>query len=84
MPITGIGEWEPVPLLRNRWADLAATGDPDRALRHRVDQICAVTGYDPALVRVCAQLIAVFNLYKLLPHRRDHQHAPPYLIMADW
>ncbi|WP_161606104.1 aminoglycoside phosphotransferase family protein [Microlunatus speluncae] len=84
LPITGIGEWEPIPLLRNRWADAAATGDPDRALRRRVDQVCAVTGYDPELVRSCAQLVAVFNLYGLLPHRRDHLHAPPYLMIADW
>jgi streptomycin 6-kinase len=84
LPITGIGEWEPIPLLRNRWADAAATGDPDRALRRRVDQICAVTGYDPELVRGCAQLVAVFNLYGLLPDRRNHLHAPPYLVIADW
>jgi streptomycin 6-kinase len=84
LPITGIGEWEPIPMLRNRWPDAAATGDPDRALRRRVDQVCAATGDDPELVRACAQLVAVFNLYGLLPHRRDHLHAPPYLVMADW
>ncbi len=84
LPINGIGEWEPIPMLRNRWADAVATGDPDRALRRRVDQVCAATGGDAELVRCCAQLVAVFNLYGLLPHRLDHLHAPPYLMIAGW
>ncbi|HLT62119.1 MAG TPA: aminoglycoside phosphotransferase family protein, partial [Microlunatus sp.] len=84
LPIAGIGAWEPIPMLRNRWADAAATGDPDRALRSRVDRVCSATGDDPELVRNCAQVVAVFNLCRLLPHRRDHLHARPYLVMADW
>lgn len=83
-PTIGIGEWEPIPLLRNRWSDAAATGDPDRSLRRRVDQLCAITGYDPELVRGCAQIAAVSNLHWILPDRRDHLHAPPYLLMAGW
>lgn len=83
-PTIGIGAWEPTPMLRNRWSDAAATGDPDRSLRRRVDRICGITGYDPELVRACAQIVAVSNLHWVLPHRRDHLHAPPYLIMAEW
>lgn len=84
LPVIGIGEWEPIPMLRNRWPAAAASGDPDRSLRRRVDQVCEVTGYDPELVRCCAQIVAVANLHWLLPDRRDHLHAPAYLLMAGW
>lgn len=83
-PTIGVGAWEPAPMLRNRWSAAAATGDPDRSLRRRVDQLCAITGYDPELVRSCAQIVAVSNLHWILPDRLDHLHAPPYLIMAGW
>ncbi|MFC0673573.1 aminoglycoside phosphotransferase family protein [Brachybacterium hainanense] len=82
-PLSGIIEWEPVPLLRNRWADASASGDPDRALRRRVDQICEATGGDRALVRACAQVQAVQAVagWGLSP---AHMHHPPYAIMSRW
>ncbi|GAB3763952.1 aminoglycoside phosphotransferase family protein [Microlunatus parietis] len=83
-PLIGIGEWEAIPLLRNRWPAAAASGDPDRSLRRRVDQLCEITGYDAELVRRCAQIVAVSNLHWILPDRRDHLHASAYLIMAGW
>lgn len=81
--LNGIIEWEPVPLLRNRWDDAASTGDPDRALRRRVDQICEATGADRGLVRSCAQIQAVAALtgWKMAP---DHLHHRPYAVMARW
>ncbi|HIT75566.1 MAG TPA: hypothetical protein IAA98_08275 [Candidatus Avipropionibacterium avicola] len=81
--VNGIIEWEPVPMLRNRWADVAATGDPDRALRRRVDQLCEVTGADRDLVRSCAQVQAVAALtgWQMSP---QHLHHPPYAVMARW
>lgn len=84
LPIAGITAWEAVPMLRNRWADARATGDPDRALRRRVDQVCAATGDDAALVRACAQVCAVAALYDLLPSRPEHLHTPAYQAMARW
>lgn len=81
--LNGIIEWEPVPLLRNRWDDAAATGGPDRALRRRVDQICGTTGADRGLVRSCAQIQAVAALtgWKMAP---GHLHHRPYAVMARW
>ena len=84
LPLSGITAWEAVPMLRNRWADALANGDPDRALRRRVDQVCAATGDDAELVRACAQIASVSTLFALLPARPDHLHAPAYRVMADW
>ncbi|MFF2045226.1 aminoglycoside phosphotransferase family protein [Kitasatospora sp. NPDC058170] len=36
-PLAGDPAFELLPALRNRWSDLAATGDVPRALRHRFD-----------------------------------------------
>ena len=35
-PLVGDGEYDLIPLLRNRWAELAATGDAARACRRRL------------------------------------------------
>lgn len=83
-PRAGVAEWELTPMLRNRWADAAATGDPDRALHRRVDQVAEIVGLDRDLTRACAQLVAVFNLTELGPDRTDHPFLPPYSVLADW
>jgi len=84
LPRTGPVEWEPIALLRNRWADVAATGDPDRALRRRVDQVTEILGTDAARCREVAQAVAVDNLLHLLRHDPDHLFVPPYSVMAAW
>lgn len=81
-PLAGLVEWEVTPLLRNRWADAAATGDPDRALRRRVEQVCEVTGGSRQLVRACAQVQAVAALSWPLP--TNHIHYRAYTVMAGW
>jgi len=83
-PFVGPVEIELVPLLRNRWADAAATGDADRALRHRVDMMSEIIGGDPARARAFAQAAAVVNLLLLLPKEPDHSFVPPYTVIAGW
>jgi len=73
-----------VPLLRNRWNDAAATGDPDRALRRRVDQFAEMVGADSTRCREIAQAVAVDNLLHLLVHDPSHMFVPPYTVMAAW
>ena len=38
-PLVGDGEYDLVPLLRNRWSELADTGDVARACRRRLDAV---------------------------------------------
>ena len=83
-PFVGPVEIELVPLLRNRWADAVATGDPDRALRNRVDVMVEIIGGSPARVRALAQAAAVVTLLELLPEEPDHFFVPPYLLIAGW
>jgi len=83
-PFLGPLEIELVPVLRNRWADAAATGDPDRALRRRVDAMSEIIGGDPATARAYAQAVAVNNLLALLPEEPDHIFVPPYTLIAGW
>lgn len=84
LPVIGPVEAEAVPLLRNRWSDTAATGDPDRALRYRVDQVMDAVSGDAGLARDWAQAVAVDNLTWHLTHEPDHMFVPPYSVMANW
>jgi len=83
-PFVGPVAIELVPLLRNRWADAAVTGDADRALRQRVDMMSEIIGGDPARARAFAQAAAVVNLLALLPEEPDHFFVPPYMVIAGW
>lgn len=83
-PIAGIGEWELTPVLRNRWVDAVRSGDPDAALRRRVDRMSGIIGLDPSLVRACAQALAVDNLLWLLPRSPDHLFVAPYSVLSRW
>lgn len=83
-PAAGLREWEVTPLLRNWWAEAAATGNPDAALRRRVDQVAEIAGMNAEVVRACAQAVAIQNLGWLLLHRRDHMFVPPYSVMSWW
>lgn len=83
-PFVGPVEIELVPVLRNRWADAAVTGDADRALRYRVDTMIEIIGGDPARARAFAQAAAVVNLLVLLAEEPDHMFVPPYTVIADW
>jgi len=83
-PFVGPVEIELVPVLRNRWADAAATGDADRALRHRVDTMSDIIGGDPAKARAFAQAAAVVNLLMLLPEEPNHMFVAPYTVIAGW
>jgi len=82
-PLVGLIEWELLPLLRNRWADAVATGNPDRALRRRVEQVCEMTGGDAELAIAGAQVQAAAALAGWrLPS--DHIHRPPYALISAW
>ncbi len=89
LPSAGYPEWEVTASLRNRWPDAVATGDPERALRRRVDIIGEAAGLDRSLAVAIAQAVAVDNLLWL---SRDaaQQHpivqgfVPPYQIVATW
>ena len=83
-PFVGPVEMELVPLLRNRWPDAAVTGDPDRALRHRVDLMSEITGGDRAGARAFAQAAAVANLVTLLAEDPHHMFVPAYRVIAGW
>jgi streptomycin 6-kinase len=84
LPHVGPASWEPLALLRNRWSDAVATGDPDRALRRRVDQVAEILALDPAHCRAVAQAVAVDNLLHLTSHDPTHMFVPPYSVMAAW
>lgn len=81
LPYVGPPELEPVPLLRNRFADAVATGDPDRALRRRVDVIADRTGMDAELARRISQAIAV---WRLLADNSLSQFVDPYRVLSRW
>jgi streptomycin 6-kinase len=84
LPTAGPREWELLALLRNRWADAAAGGDPDAALGRRVDQVCEVLGADAAYARRLAQAASVFMLLELLPTEPTHFFVPPHQLMLGW
>jgi streptomycin 6-kinase len=84
LPHAGPPEIEPVAALRNRFDDALATGDPDRALRRRLDVLVDRLGLDPGLARRTAHAVAVDNLLWLLPERAGHQFVEPYRLVLGW
>ena len=84
LPSAGLREWDVTALLRNRWGDAVATGDPDAALRRRVDLVSEIVGMDAQQVRRIAQAVAVDNLLWLLPREPQDRFVPPYQVMSSW
>lgn len=84
LPTAGPREWELLPILRNRWPDAAVTGDPERALRRRVDQLCETLGADAAYARRLAQAASVAMLLDLLPTDPTHFFVPALQQMLHW
>lgn len=80
-PLIGPPEWELLPILRNRWADAAATGDPDAAYRRRVDILCGHVGGDPGWARRIAQAAAVDGL---LWRDTPEMFLEPYRVQVAW
>ncbi len=89
LPAGGYLEWEVTASLRNRWPDAVATGDPERALRRRVDIITEVASLDRARAAAIAQAVAVDNVLWLSRAGNDvhpivRGFVPPYRIVATW
>lgn len=84
LPSAGMREWDVTALLRNRWEDAVASGDPDAALRRRVDLVSEIAGMDMPHVRRIAQAVAVDNLLWLLPRDPQDRFVPPYQVMSSW
>jgi len=88
LPVAGYPEWEVAPVIRNRWDDAAATGDPERALRRRFDIVCERAALDRHLAQAVLQAVAVDNVLWLSratdvgPLVRSFLH--PYSIVARW
>ena len=88
LPVAGCPEWEVAPVIRNRWDDAAATGDPERALRRRFDIVCERAALDRHLAQAVLQAVAVDNVLWLSratdvgPLVRSFLH--PYSIVARW
>lgn len=62
LPRAGFREAEVVAPLRNRWSDAVATGDPDAALRRRLDLLCEAAGLHRRRAAAFAQAVAVDNV----------------------
>jgi len=45
-PLIGAPEYDLLPLLRNRWDDITASGEPAQAVRRRIDTLAEATGLD--------------------------------------
>jgi len=84
LPSAGIREWDVTALLRNRWEDALAAGDPEAALRRRVDLVAEIAQMDQPRVRAIAQAVAVDNLLWLLPRDPQNMFVPPYQVMSTW
>ena len=88
LPAAGYPEWEVAPVIRNRWDDAAATGDPERALRRRFDIVCERAALDRHLAQAVLQAVAVDNVLWLSratdvgPLVRSFLH--PYSIVVRW
>lgn len=86
LPSAGPAELDVIAAIRNRWADALATGDPERALRRRLDQLVDVAGLDVQLAKALCQAVAVDNVSWILlekPIKQD-QFLAPYRVMAGW
>lgn len=84
LPRAGVPEVEVVPALRNRWEDLVATGDPERAMRRCFDRLTDAAGLDRELAIAFAQAVAVDNLLWLLPREPEHMFVAPYMLLSRW
>ncbi|NYG06462.1 streptomycin 6-kinase [Phycicoccus badiiscoriae] len=86
LPSAGPAELDVIAAMRNRWQDALATGDPERALRRRLDQLVEVAGLDLALARALCQAVAVDNVSWILLETPLHQDRflDPYRVMATW
>lgn len=67
-PRVGDPEFDLLPLLRNRWADITATGDPGRAVRRRLEVLCDATGLDGERARWWARVRALDDALWGLEH----------------
>jgi len=68
-PMVGDPEFDLLPLLRNRWADITSTGDPRRAVRRRLAALVAAAGQDGERARRWAGLRALNDALWGLEHR---------------
>lgn len=58
-PLTGAPEYDLLPLLRNRWDDITASGQPAHAVRRRIDTLAEATGLDRAKAHAWAFIRSV-------------------------
>jgi streptomycin 6-kinase len=86
LPMLGPAEADVIAPMRNRWEDAAATGDPDRALRRRLDQLVDLAGLDVHLARGLCHAVAVDNLSWVLLERpvAQDRFLGAYRVMAAW
>ena len=88
LPAAGYPEWELAAPLRNRWADAAASDDPELALRRRFDILSERAGLDRDLGLRLLQAIAVDNVLWLARDDAAHPVAKefihPYRIISAW
>lgn len=84
LPFAGRLEIEPIALLRNRFGDAEATGNPDRALRRRIDILGEALDLDRPLTRSLAHAVAVDNLLWLLPQAPGHPFVAAYEVLLGW
>lgn len=86
LPMLGPAEAEVIAPLRNRWEDAVATGDPDRALRRRLDQLVDLADLDIELAKALCHAVAVDNLSWVLlekPIAQD-RFLGAYRVMSTW
>jgi len=76
-PLIGDPEFDLLPLLRNRWADITATGAPGRAVRRRLAVLLDATGLDGEQARQWARVRAVDDALWGLEH-----HDPGFTATA--
>jgi streptomycin 6-kinase len=86
LPMRGPVEVEVIASLRGRWEDALATGNPDRALRRRLDQLVDLAGLDLSLARALCQAVAVDNVSWIALERpvAQDRFLGPYSVMAAW
>ena len=86
LPSLGPPEADVIAPMRNRWRDALATGDPEGALRRRLDQLVEVAGLDLPLARALCQAVAVDNVSWILLETPTGQDPflDPYRVMAGW
>lgn len=86
LPMLGPAEADVIAPMRNRWDDAVATGDPDRALRRRLDRLCDLADLDRRLAMALCHAVAVDNLSWVLlekPIAQD-RFLGAYRVMATW